>query len=118
MQVTSAQQLREILNGSETYKLIHFQTDEKGEINIPEPDKKDKLKDTVLEIDAPNATITNYAQFKEVKIISISKDTYIEHADNTLTILAEDCHVVVKEDATIELQVNDEVKSLLIDNAG
>ena len=118
MQVTSAQQLREILNGSETYKLIHFQTDEKGEINIPEPDKKDKLKDTVLEIDAPNATITNYAQFKEVKIISISKDTYIEHADNTLTILAEDCHVVVKEDATIELQVNDEVKSLLIDNGG
>ena len=118
MQVTSAQQLREILNGSETYKLIHFQTDEKGEINIPEPDKKDKLKDTVLEIDAPNATITNYAQFKEVKIISISKDTYIEHADNTLIILAEDCHVVVKEDATIELQVNDEVKSLLIDNGG
>lgn len=118
MQVTSAQQLREILNGSETYKFIHFQTDEKGEINIPEPDKKDKLKDTVLEIDAPNATITNYAQFKEVKIISISKDTYIEHADNTLIILAEDCHVVVKEDATIELQVNDEVKSLLIDNGG
>lgn len=118
MQVTSAQQLREILNGSETYKLIHFQTDEKGEINIPEPDKKDKLKDTVLEIDAPNATLTNYAQFKEVKIISISKDTYIEHADNTLTILAEDCHVVVKEDATIELKVNDEVKSLLIDNGG
>lgn len=118
MQVTSAQQLREILNGSETYKLIHFTTDEKGEINIPEPDNKDKLKDTVLEIDAPNATITNYAQFKEVKIIRVSKDTYIENADNTLIVLAEDCHVVVKEDATIELQVNEKVKSFLIDNGG
>lgn len=118
MQVTSAQQLREILNGSETYKLIHFTTDEKGEINIPEPDNKDKLKDTVLEIDAPNATITNYAQFKEVKIIRVSKDTYIENADNTLIVLAEACHVVVKEDATIELQVNEKVKSFLIDNGG
>ena len=118
MQVKSVQKLREIVNGSETYKLIHFETDEEGEINIPAPDDKDKLKDTVLEIDAPKATVTNYAQFKEVKIISISKDTYIEHADNTLIVLAENCHVVVKEDATVELQVNDEVKSLLIDNGG
>lgn len=118
IEVTSAQQLREVLNDPGTYDLIHFSTEEKGEIAIPESENKNKFTDTVLEIDAPNATITNHVKFKEVKILDISKDTYIEHADNTLIILAKDSHVIVKEDATIELQINDEVKRFLIDNGG
>lgn len=118
IEVTSAQQLRDVLNDSKTYDLIHFSTEEKGEMVIPESEDKNKFTDTVLEIDAPNATITNHVKFKEVKILDISKDTYIEHADNTLIILAKDSHVIVKEDATIELQINDEVKQFLIDNGG
>ena len=66
-----------------TYTGITIRTDEKVNLNIPAGD----YKSTDLIVDAPNADITNYGDFKSITIKQIATDTFVERAKNNVLIV-------------------------------
>lgn len=118
MKVTTAAALNELLDGNESYKIIHFVTEENGVIAIPSPKDADKFKDTTLKIDAPNATIVNYASFKKVEIIRIAKNTYEENKNNFILVSAPESHIIVQNGAEVVLELDKTANETVVENNG
>lgn len=98
----------------EAPETIRFQTEEALTITIPEGD----YPDTTLIIDAPNATITNEASFKEVILEEIASHTYIEKSKkgNLLTVNAPEAHIV--NEGTLSFVISGNARSVNITNNG
>lgn len=100
---------------------LTFKTDAKENIEIPD---SVVAKDTVLTVDAPNATITNKGEFKKVIIKNIAQDTWIEDvkadpdAVSVLDMQAETGHIKISENAKAEITVSGNVKKLHLSNSG
>lgn len=118
VQVTSAQQLQNVLEDDDTYDAIYFESEEEQDIVLPAQEDEKKFEDTKLQINAPKATVTNHIKFKEIKILNISQDTYIEYANNTLTIAAKKSHIIIKEGAEVELKIDEQVDEIKVDKYG
>lgn len=118
MKVTTVEELNEVLNGSESYKIIHFVTEEEGKFAINSPKDADKFKDTILKVDAPNATIVNHALFKKVEIIRIAKNTYEENENNSILVSAPESHIIVQDGAEVVLELGKTANETVVENNG
>lgn len=118
MKVTTAAALNELIQGNESYKIIHFSTDETGMITLHSPQDEDKFKDTILKIDAPNATIVNHVSFKKVEIIRIAKNTYEENKDNSILVSAPESHIIVQKEANVDLELGKTANDTIVENNG
>ena len=95
------------------YEGVELHTDEKGEFTI-----SGDYSDTSLAVDAPNATITNEATFKDVEIQAISPNTWIERAiGNYLNLFAEQTHLIV-EGEDVRIFVGEGANKANIENNG
>lgn len=90
--------LQRALEGKKASRVI-CDTAESGEFEIPEAD----YSGITLTINAPQATVTNYAVFEKIEISDISKDTWIEKATgNQIDLAAKEAHLIVDgEDASV-----------------
>ena len=118
IQVTSIQELLDLLKGDKVYKVIHLKLDEKTEVPVNAPENAEKWEDTVFQIDAPKATVKNYLKFGQVKILRIAADTYEEHAENKILVQAPESHIVIEEGAKADIQIDAKAKEAQIDNNG
>lgn len=116
VKVTSSSELMKLINGKDNYKIIEFVTDEE-ELNLFSEADKDFSK-TILRITAPNATIINSINFKQVEINSIKGETYTEKADNFIVLYAEKSHINIDEGASATIKVEKSVKYLNLENNG
>ena len=71
-----------------------------------------------LVVDAPKATITNRAKFKQVLINALKDDTWIEHSGNQLYFNEPKVHVVVAEGAAPSLTILGGADSVTVENNG
>lgn len=72
---------------------IRYTSAQAGHITIPEGDYSSKS----LEIYAPNADVTNRGRFAKVSVFAIAKNTYTEHANNTIDFHAPEGRIVIGE---------------------
>lgn len=100
---------------------IIYTSDAKEEITLPAGIKADS---TSLIVDAPNATITNKAIFKDITIKAIASDTWIEEAvGNQFNIISKATHMRIGSEASVkQISVNDDaqdgVQDIKIENDG
>jgi len=77
------------------------------------------VNETTLEIDAPNASVDNFAKWKEVIVENIAPDTYTEHSDNFICMRPADGHLIVAPEGKVEiLKVDPSMRNLHIENNG
>ncbi len=90
--------LKQALEGKKASR-VFCNTPESGTFEIPEAD----YSGITLNINAPQATVTNYASFKKIEISDISRDTWIEKATgNQIDLTAKEAHLIVDgEDVSI-----------------
>ena len=97
-EVTTQEELNTALKNTNITNLI-LKTDQKEKYIIPEG----KFENVSLTVDAPNADVENYGNFKSITIKQIAADTWTENAKNNVLILdAAAGHVVVPADAGIK----------------
>ena len=99
-----------------TYSGITIKTDEKVNLSIPAGD----YKSTDLIVDAPNADITNYGDFKTITIKQIATDTFVEKAKgNVLIVDAAAGRVRIPADAGVdEIKIINPNSNFLIEIEG
>lgn len=112
--VSNQTELNQALS-SEMITEIVYTSDSEGRIVIPSGNYADKT----LEIDAPNAEVTNNGQFKKVTINQIAENTYEENASNVIYFNAKSGRVIIGSNgiATINLNSGKE-QSLNLENNG
>ncbi len=94
---------------------VVFQTDKVCSVVIPEG----TYKNTVLIVDAPNATIANAAVYEKIVIKAIKSDTWIEKAvGNFIDVVAKKSHVKIEEGAQADIQVNEGAEEVDLENNG
>ncbi len=72
-----------------------------------------------LVVNAPKSTIENHANFKEVQIKNIAPDTWMEYAENILTVEAPTPHIFIAEKAKVKsLIFKGAVKKAVLDVKG
>lgn len=81
---------------------IVYTSNAPGTINIPSGNYSEKT----LEINAPNADVTNNGQFKKVIINQIAKNTYEEHSNNVIYFNAASGHVIVGNHGIATINMN------------
>lgn len=107
------QELKTALAAADGGKII-LNTTENGNYEIPQAE----YAKVALSVNAPNATITNYASFGKIEIQAISKDTWIEKATgNTIDLVAKEAHVQVDGEDVV-IQAGAEAEQIKIDNNG
>ena len=113
VEVSSFAELTETLAGELPASIV-LDTEENITYEIPQAD----YKNVTLVVNAPNATVTNYASFQKVEIRSISADTWIEKATgNTIDLVAAEAHVIV-DGEDVAIQVNPGVSKVNIETNG
>lgn len=111
---TNKKELETYLKQDSLNKVI-YNTQEVGAIEIEEGD----YPDLQLVVNAPAATITNSATFKNIQIKQLSENTWVEKASgNQIDLYAGKAHVIVKKDAQLKLSLKDGVKEATIENDG
>ena len=94
---------------------VVFQTDKVCNVVIPEG----TYKNTVLIVDAPNATIANAAVYEKIVIKAIDSHTWIEKAvGNFIDVVAKKSHVKIEEGAQADIQVNEGAEEVELENNG
>ncbi len=113
--VSSFAELAATLAGDTVYDGIVLNTTESGDFTIAEGN----FANTILIIDAKNATVANDAVFKSVQILAISSHTWIEQATgNVIDVIATDAHIVIGENSQAAIAIAPGVKNVAIDNNG
>lgn len=93
--------------------IVRLETQEE-KIVIPEGD----YSDVTLIVNAPKATVTNNATFKDVLIESIAEDTWKEKSGNTIYINGEKGHIITSGDKKPSLAVLGNADSVTVENNG
>lgn len=111
--VTNQEELDALLGSGAS--LITIKTDEEVTLEI----KSGLYKNQKLVVDAPNASVENYGEFKEIEIKQIQSDSWYERAvGNLLRILNKDTRIVVASYASVSIEVNEKGAVLRIENNG
>lgn len=96
-------------------ELITIKTNEEIKLTI----KGGIYKNQKLLVDAPNADIVNYGEFKSIEIKRIKNNTWYEGAKgNQITITAKDARIIVGPSASVKVEVKAEGTVLRIENNG
>jgi uncharacterized protein YjdB len=111
--VTSQKELDELLGSG--VEMITLSTTDKLSIKIP----AGKYKDTTLIVDAPNAEVYNYGEFKSIEIRKIAANTWHEEAQgNQIVISSGNTRIVVGENASVRIEVTAAGAKVIIENNG
>jgi len=110
-----AELLAAIQQSSNLPDRIIYTTSAEEKVEIPTVN----LKNTVLEVDAANATVTNAGIFKSIKLKAIAAHTWIEKATgNTLDVSAKESHIMVDSRGSVNITAGSTVENMIIENAG
>lgn len=96
-------------------ELITIKTNEEIKLTI----KGGIYRNQKLVVDAPNADIVNFGEFKSIEIKRIKNNTWYEGAKgNQITITAKDARIIVGPSASVKVEVKAEGTVLRIENNG
>ena len=93
--------------------IVRLETQEE-KIVIPEGE----YSDVTLIVNAPKATVTNNATFKDVLIEAIAQDTWKEKSGNTIYVNGEKGHIITSGDKKPSLAVLGNADSVTVENNG
>lgn len=113
--VKNYQELKEALSASPSWDKIIYNSNAEESIEIA----SEKTANTELVVNAPKATITNTAKFKNISIEAIAENTWVECASgNMIDILARNAHLLVRGGSVEALQVLGNAENIHIENEG
>lgn len=111
-EVASGQELTEALNASTGGEVLLTLKTRESQITIPEG----TYENITLVVDAPEASIDNSAQFKQVVIKEIAEDTWCEKSGNKIYMDSSSGHLKVDAQGRPNVYLLDGTESITVDN--